>query len=160
MITRGEWFVFRGGTMKWFLAVLALLYALIPFDVLPDFLTGLGWLDDLLLAGLIWYFFFKRAGTPTEQAGPDAHRGAQGDHRQARNGRAEKSAGSQAESDPYRILGVPSDASQEEIRAAYRRLAARYHPDKVAHLGEEFQAVAEKKFKALQAAYDTLREGR
>ena len=55
-------------------------------------------------------------------------------------------------------LEVAPGASQKEIRAAYRRLAARYHPDKVAHLGEEFQAMAERKFKAIQNAYDVLRQ--
>ena len=59
--------------------------------------------------------------------------------------------------DPYQVLGLDRGAGQDEVRAAYRRLAAQYHPDKVAHLGEEFQRLAELKFKAIQAAYDQLR---
>lgn len=146
--------------MKWLWAALALLYALVPFDALPDFLPGLGWLDDLLLAGVIWYFFFRRADAPSGRTDTGTRRGPEDARRGSRHREADASGGTQAERDPYQILELQRGASQEEIRAAYRRLAARYHPDKVAHLGEEFQAVAEQKFKAIQAAYDALREGR
>ena len=54
------------------------------------------------------------------------------------------------------MLGVASNASPEEIKAAYRDLANRYHPDKVSHLGEEFQKLAESRFKEIQAAYREL----
>ena len=58
--------------------------------------------------------------------------------------------------DPYDVLGVPRDAAIEDIRQAYKKLAGRYHPDKVQHLGDEFRALAEKRFKEIQAAYDAL----
>jgi DnaJ-class molecular chaperone len=54
------------------------------------------------------------------------------------------------------VLGLEPGAEAAEIRAAYRRLAAQYHPDKVAHLGAEFQRLAEQKFKTIQAAYEQL----
>jgi DnaJ-class molecular chaperone len=57
---------------------------------------------------------------------------------------------------PYDILGVAPGASKEEIKAAYRDLANRYHPDKVAHLGEELQTLAEQRFKEIQEAYQEL----
>lgn len=57
---------------------------------------------------------------------------------------------------PYEILGVEPDASEREIRAAFHRLAIHYHPDKVHHLGEEFQRVAHEKFTRLKAAYESL----
>ena len=57
---------------------------------------------------------------------------------------------------PYEILGVHPNASKGEIRSAYRKLANQYHPDKVHHLGEEFQQLAEIKFKAIQEAYQKL----
>ncbi|NVM56590.1 MAG: J domain-containing protein [Desulfobacterales bacterium] len=60
------------------------------------------------------------------------------------------------EEDPYNILGVQRGASEEEIKAAYKRLAAQYHPDKVQHLGMEFQELAHKKFVTIQRAYDLL----
>jgi DnaJ-class molecular chaperone len=51
---------------------------------------------------------------------------------------------------------VQPGASEQEIRAAYKRLAAQYHPDKVQHLGREFQELAHNKFVAIQKAYDVL----
>ena len=146
--------------MKWLLAVLALIYVLVPWDVLPDFLAGLGWLDDLFLVGLVWYFFFRKGQGPTGQTRPGADGGSERMHQQSQQKTANDPGDAEAEKDPYRILKLQPGADQAEIRAAYRRLAARYHPDKVAHLGEDFQVLAEKKFKAIQAAYDMLRQHR
>lgn len=53
----------------------------------------------------------------------------------------------------YEILGVPENASEEDIKKAYRRLAKEYHPDK--HQGE---AAAEAKFKEIGEAYDVLKD--
>ncbi len=53
--------------------------------------------------------------------------------------------------DPYEVLGVSRNASQEEIKRAYRRLAKKYHPDR--NKGDK---VAEEKFKEVQAAYEIL----
>jgi DnaJ like chaperone protein len=57
---------------------------------------------------------------------------------------------------PWDILGVDREASAEEIRRAFHRLAVQYHPDKVHHMGEEFQVVAHEKFTELKNAYDSL----
>ena len=140
--------------MKWFLAALALLYALSPYDLFPDLIVGWGWLDDLIVLGLIWHLFFRRRGASSGQSTLDGN----GDSEGAQD-RSQRFASDQA-MDPYTILGVPEGASQEDIRAAYRQLAAQYHPDKLAHLGEEFQILAEQKFKAIQSAYDALRHRR
>ena len=59
--------------------------------------------------------------------------------------------------DPYEILGVSKKASQDQIRNAYKSLAAKYHPDKVSHLGEEFRELAEQRFKEIQEAYQKLK---
>ena len=48
-------------------------------------------------------------------------------------------------------------ATQEEIKAAYREMISKYHPDKVAHLGEEFQEIAKARAKAINQAYETLK---
>jgi DnaJ like chaperone protein len=61
------------------------------------------------------------------------------------------------EDSPYKVLGLKRGASQEEIRQAFHALAVKYHPDKVAHLGEDFVKVANEKFKAIKNAYDTVR---
>lgn len=137
--------------MKWLLAVLALVYALSPYDLFPDLIAGWGWLDDIILLGLVWHLFFRRRGLPSGQSTSDGKR----DSEEARD-HSQRSASDPIE-DPYAILGLRYGASQEDIRAAYRQLAAQYHPDKLAHLGEEFQTLAEQKFKIIQSAYDALR---
>jgi DnaJ like chaperone protein len=58
--------------------------------------------------------------------------------------------------DPYTVLEIPKDATEEQIKTAYRKLANKYHPDKVLHLGEEFRKLAEKRFKEIQKAYQEL----
>ena len=54
----------------------------------------------------------------------------------------------------YAVLGLKAGADFVVIKKAYRKLSKQYHPDKVAHLGDEFKAVAEEKMKEINAAYD------
>lgn len=56
----------------------------------------------------------------------------------------------------YRILEIDPGATDEEVKKAYRRMAVRYHPDKVATLGEDVQKAAEEKFKAVSQAYEAI----
>ena len=56
--------------------------------------------------------------------------------------------------DPYRVLGVSSDASDEEIKKAYRKLSRKYHPD--ANINNPNKEQAEAKFKEVQQAYDQI----
>lgn len=137
--------------MKWLLVILAVLYLLNPFDLLPDFLVGAGWLDDLGVLGLLGYYLY-RAGYRGFPFGGGAS------HRDSPAGADRHTAAKEASADPYQTLGVAPDAGQDEIRQAYRRLAAQYHPDKVAHLGEDLRRLAAEKFKAIQAAYDALKK--
>ena len=58
---------------------------------------------------------------------------------------------------PYRVFGLTSDASDAEIDQAYRRLMSQYHPDKVAGAAPELRAQAEKRARAVNAAYDRIR---
>jgi hypothetical protein len=53
----------------------------------------------------------------------------------------------------YDLLGVTEQNSAEEIKSRYRELIAQYHPDKVQHLGKEFEALAEEKTRAIIEAY-------
>jgi uncharacterized membrane protein YkvA (DUF1232 family) len=126
--------------------LIALLYLINPYDLVPDFAVGPGWIDDFAVLGLAfwWASRLRRAyqarGTGTSSSGREQTMPPEED----------------AESDPYGVLGVQPGASKEEIRAAYKKLAAQYHPDKVQHLGKEFQELAHKKFVAIQKAYDAL----
>ena len=56
----------------------------------------------------------------------------------------------------YELLGLPSSASAEDIKSAFRREIARYHPDKVHHLGQEFQEIAATRAAELTEAYRIL----
>ena len=56
----------------------------------------------------------------------------------------------------YKILEISSDATNEEVKKAYRKMAIKYHPDKVATLGSDIQKAAEEKFKTISAAYEAI----
>jgi len=129
--------------------ILGLLYVLSPFDLIPDVLVGLGWLDDLAVLALLGYFLwrFQVRAVAARQGG-----GAAGE-REA-GPRAEGSR--EREEDPYTVLGLEPGASREEVKAAYRRLVAQYHPDKVTHLGKEFQDLAHRRLLQIQRAYQHL----
>jgi DnaJ like chaperone protein len=60
----------------------------------------------------------------------------------------------------YEILGIEASATDEEVKKAYRKMAVRYHPDKVASLGEEYQKGAKEKFQRIQEAYDSIKKTR
>jgi len=60
----------------------------------------------------------------------------------------------------YKILGIDPTASNEDIKKTYRQLAIKYHPDKVSHLGEEYQNGAKEKFQKVQDAYENLKKQR
>jgi DnaJ-domain-containing protein 1 len=63
-------------------------------------------------------------------------------------------AGARREPAWYETLNVSADATAAEIKYSYRTLMSQYHPDKVATLGEELKAVAERKSKEINAAYE------
>jgi DnaJ like chaperone protein len=60
----------------------------------------------------------------------------------------------------YKILEIEPTATDEEVKKAYRRMAMKYHPDKVSHLGEEFRKTADEKFKKVNEAYEKIKKGR
>jgi DnaJ like chaperone protein len=60
----------------------------------------------------------------------------------------------------YNILEVTPTATDDEIKKAYRRLAIQYHPDKVAHLGEDIRKSATEKFQKLNTAYEEIKKQR
>ena len=60
----------------------------------------------------------------------------------------------------YTILEIKSSAKDNEVKRAYRKMANKYHPDKVAYLGEDLRKLAEEKFKAVNNAYQTIKKER
>jgi len=60
----------------------------------------------------------------------------------------------------YKILEIDQVSTNEEVKKAYRRMAMKYHPDKVSHLGDEFRKSADEKFKSVNEAYDKIKKER
>lgn len=60
----------------------------------------------------------------------------------------------------YKILEINPEATNEEVRKAYKRLAVKHHPDKVSHLGEDVQKAANEKFKEINQAFEQIKKER
>ena len=60
----------------------------------------------------------------------------------------------------YRVLEISPRTTDDEVRKAYRRMSMKHHPDKVAHLGPEFQKTATEKFQRVNAAYAAIKKSR
>jgi DnaJ like chaperone protein len=147
---------------KIILIILALIYTLNPYDILPDFMIGWGWLDDLAVLGLLGRYLYT---LKKKQEGFQKYYQSNRNTNDYDNANSDSGKGPRTDSDyrafstvwdPYKILGIDRNASQESIKHAYRSLAGKYHPDKVEHLGDEFKALAEKRFKDIQKAYQEL----
>ncbi len=148
---------------KLILLILAGLYTLNPYDILPDMIIGWGWLDDLIIWGLLWRYLGsqKKKFTHFQRFYRQDNRDFTNESRNSNSGQHGRGSGdadfnSRAAWDPYRILEIGRGASAAEIKQAYRRLAGKYHPDKLEHLGDEFKELAEKRFKEIQKAYQEL----
>lgn len=149
---------------KIILIILALLYALNPYDLLPDIMIGWGWLDDLVILGFLWRYLYKQKKMrQTSQKHRQSSQSTQdyGHRNRTADGKSSHSNTDPRESctqpDPYQILGIERGSSPEDIKKAYRQLAGKYHPDKLEHLGDEFKKLAEKRFKEIQQAYQELK---
>ena len=60
----------------------------------------------------------------------------------------------------YAVLEISPSATDDEVKSAYRRMAMKNHPDKVATLGPDVQKAAEEKFRKVQEAYETIKKQR
>jgi len=126
---------------------------------LIDLIPGIGpisLIDDLIVViAMVWFFtswlpknkhriyWFKPRTQRAAAGGPKA------------SARASQSAAG-IEFDPFEALEISPGASPDEIKAAYRQMLAKYHPDKVTHLGEDFQKIAHEKALDIQKAYEML----
>ena len=138
--------------VKIILALLGFGYAASPYDLLPDFLIGLGWIDDIVVIFLLWKAYrysIRRKYSYSREYTQSSSNGNFDNSQKTGNVFNQK--------DPYKVLGISNNASQEQIKSAYKSLAAKYHPDKVSHLGEEFKDLAEQRFKEIQEAYQKLK---
>ena len=133
--------------MRFLLCLLALLYTLSPYDLFPDLIIGWGWIDDLAVLGLLWWYLSKYRKKRYRYEGPSQER-------EQPSGRPREQESSQKNA--YSVLGVGRGASPEEIKRAFRMLANKYHPDKVSHMGDEFKELAERRFKEIQEAYQEV----
>jgi uncharacterized membrane protein YkvA (DUF1232 family) len=144
------------------LIILVILYIVNPYDILPDFLVGWGWLDDLVILGLLLRYVHtlkKKRAAFRQYYQNSRHSYDNGGSAYGKDNFRTNTNDRQSSSqwDPYRILGVERGASPETIKKAFRQMAGKYHPDKVEHLGEEFRVFAEKRFKEIQRAYEELK---
>lgn len=128
--------------------IICALYILVPFDILPDFFGLFGRVDDLLVA-LATLYFLKGGQIPGWNQSFEKTTSTSDER--------ESISSSNPARDPYEILGLDRTASTEQIHQAYRKLIVQYHPDKVAHLGDELRKVAHQKSIEIQAAYEQLR---
>ena len=142
--------------MKW-LIVAAAVYFVLPFDLIPDFLGIPGRIDDLVTIALLAWLYRRHvrqyvatgSGSGGEAAGRSANAGSgQGSPAQSRHAKA---------FDAYEVLEISRSASGDAIKAAYRARMKEYHPDKVAHLGEDLQKLAHERSQEIQRAYRQLR---
>jgi DnaJ like chaperone protein len=137
---------------RYFLIILAVLYSLFPLDLLPDSIFGWGWLDDIAVVVVLWQIYIRlkqRAATQRNSGHADTGTSDRSTENQSGGKRT-------VPKKAHEILGVPRNATPEEIKKAYRKLASQYHPDKLSHLGDDFRALAESRFKEIQGAYHEL----
>ena len=141
---------------RFLLVLLWLIYFFSPIDLIPDFIPGVGRLDDLILLIYLIYATMKKGSRHSPGSSGSTGTGYQSHEYGNQGDRPSEGAGPDQPRDPYTVLGLKRTATVEEIKRAYRTQAARYHPDKVTHLGEEFQELAKKKFQELHWAYETV----
>ena len=138
---------------KFVLIIFGIAYFLSPIDIIPDFIIPyLGWLDDTFIIGVLIYLIrygklpnFKNISRVFNafKKNPD-------------NFTINDQGSSKSNKNPYEILGINKNATKDEIQKAYKDKAKQYHPDKVSHLGEELQKIANEKFLEIQKDYDFL----
>ena len=168
--------------LKIMLILFGLAYLISPVDIIPDLLVPyVGWIDDSLVLFAIfhlirhgelpWFLFKKKRVGRTDKSPRNQKKTTRNNHSgQAKNAdqnpdQKKKEQNGSGNGTPcfksnHEILGVPADATWEEIQKAYKERIKQYHPDKLSHLGEEFSYLANEKFLEIQKAYGALKKQR
>jgi DnaJ like chaperone protein len=145
--------------MRILIYIIVILYVISGFDIIPEWVVGpIGVIDDVIILGVMyWYFIYRPAKirAKSERAYYQEGEGRRSESYQENQKRAQTDKRF-SKPNPYEVLGIHRHASIDEIKKAYRKLAVKYHPDKVDHLGDEFRILAEQKFKEIQKAYQEL----
>jgi DnaJ like chaperone protein len=137
----------------WYMVILCLgiLYVLSPFDLVPDVIPILGWIEDIVVfAAALW--LANRVRAPASDHASK--------HAEADGGSQEEPAAAPLPKTPWQLLDLEPDASDEAIDAAYKAKLLQYHPDRVAHLGEDLQRLAHEKTLEMQRAYEQIKRRR
>ena len=145
--------------MQIILLILGIVYLLSPYDIFPEGIFSLpGYLDDFFVISLLTWLFFrnkKKGSRYWRYSGENMKRA--GGEEETKGAPQNESKQENILKTPYEVLGLKPQASMNEVKKAYRELSHKYHPDKVSHLGEEFKEMAEKRFKEIQEAYETIK---
>lgn len=130
------------------------IYFVSPWDVIPDIFGLVGKLDDIALLGWLAWFIRRQRGRAQQRRnyGQSQRGSPHGGGPDDRYAGAADSGGD----DPYTVLNIDRNATTNDIKRAYKEMTKKYHPDKVAHLGEEFQKIAHERMVKIQEAYATL----
>jgi uncharacterized membrane protein YkvA (DUF1232 family) len=138
---------------KIILIIFAIAYFISPVDIIPDFLIPyFGWLDDTFVVGVILYLI-RYGKLPSFRNFSRIFHSFKNNEEDFTMQDREYS---KINKDPYEILGIKREATKKEIQKAYKKKVQQYHPDKVSHLGEELQKMANEKFLEIKKAYDIL----
>ncbi len=145
--------------MRILIYIFVILYVISGFDIIPEWVVGpIGVIDDIIILGAVYWYFIYRPARIRAKSERVYYQEGEGRRRESYHENQKRAQTDKrfSKSDPHEVLGVRRQASIDDIKSAYRKLAAKYHPDKVDHLGDEFRTLAEQKFKEIQEAYQEL----
>lgn len=139
-------------------------------ELLQEFRDSFGYEPRLILLELIYQIIYLKKPVvegEVQQARNIAvflqisaydQRTIEAKYRYGEQWRTTTQTGTNVEEQYYAVLGLEPGADFSTIKKAYRKLSMQYHPDKVSHLGAEFQKVAEEKMKEINTAYDFFKK--